>query len=315
LIAGDHPEHRALEREVASWLECDDALVFSSGYAANVGLVSALAGPGDLIVSDALNHASMIDGCRLSRAHVIVVPHGDAEAIGHALSSTVSRQARRRLVLTEGYFSMDGDTPDLAKIRELCTASDAAMIVDDAHALGVIGPRGRGACAEAGVTPDAIVGTFGKSIGGQGAFVAGPRSLTDWLWNRARSFVFSTGLSPWVAALDLAGVRRARDDDAGRARLNELSLTLRAALREMRLDVLPGRGPIVPVMMGADAAAMDASRRLLEAGIQVAAIRPPTVPVGTARLRVTLHARLTDHDLERAIDAFRRVAVAESNPT
>lgn len=306
LISGDHPEHRALERTVADWVGLDDALVFSSGYAANVGLITALAGPGDVIVSDALNHASMIDGCRLSRASVEIVAHGDAEAFDRALAA--APPGARRFALSESYFSMDGDVADLVALRRACDANGAALLIDEAHALGVFGPRGAGLCAAAGVMPDALVGTFGKSVGGQGAFVAGATVLADWLWNRARSFVFSTGLSPLVAACDREGVAMARDDDAGRARLDAIASRLRGALRAMGCDVpATSRGPIIPILLGDEASAVAASRALLERGVWVSAIRPPTVPPGTSRLRVTVHARLGDADVERAISAFEAV--------
>lgn len=303
LIAGDHPEHAQLEAAAASWVGHEDALVFSSGYAANVGLISALVRPGDLVLSDALNHASLIDGCRLARAKVEVFPHGDIAAVERIFASAPA--AGRRFLLTEGYFSMDGDTPDLVALRAACDRASAALVVDEAHSLGVFGPEGRGACAEAGVAADILVGAFGKAVGGQGAFVAGPRLLTDWLWNRARSFVFSTGLSPLVAEADLRGVERARADDAGRARLAHIATRLRLALRAQGYDVLQSsRGPIVPILVGEERRALALSQELLRLGVQATAIRPPTVPVGTCRLRVTVHARLTDEDLAHAIEAF-----------
>lgn len=193
LIAGERAEHRELEQRLASWTGTEDALVFSSGYAANVGVLSALASPGDLIVSDALNHASIIDGSRLSRARIAVVPHLDVGAVRAALRT---RETGRAWVVVESYYSMDADGPDLAQLRGACDEAGAALLVDEAHALGVLGPGGRGRCAEAGVRPDVLVGTLGKSLGSQGAFVAGRAVLKSWLWNRARSFVFSTGLSP-----------------------------------------------------------------------------------------------------------------------
>ncbi|MCU0653911.1 MAG: 8-amino-7-oxononanoate synthase [Polyangiaceae bacterium] len=303
LIAGDHPEHRALERELAGWLGQEDALLFSSGYAANVGLLSALLGPGDQVISDALNHASIIDGIRLSRAHATVVPHNDVGAVEAALQAPA---AGRRWVVTEGYFSMDGDRPDLVALRALCDRYGAALLVDDTHALGVFGDEGRGTCAQQGVEPDALVGTFGKALGGQGAFVAGPAVLTDWLWNRARSFVFSTGVSPLLAEANLAAVRKARSDDAARARLRALGDRLRGALRAQGYRLIEGNeGPILPVLIGPEAGALRLSAALLARGVRVLAIRPPTVPPGSSRLRVTVHARLGEEALERAIEAFR----------
>jgi 8-amino-7-oxononanoate synthase len=204
LVDGDRTIHARLEDEAAALVGQPSSLVFTSGYAANVGLLSALAGPEDLIVSDALNHASIIDGARLSRARVEVVPHLDVEAVDAALRG---RTARRAFVMTESYFSMDADAPDLVALRLVCDRHGAALLVDEAHALGILGPEGRGLCAAAGISADAVVGTFGKAFGAGGAFVAGCDALSRWLWNRARSFVFSTGLSPVVAAAALQGMR------------------------------------------------------------------------------------------------------------
>ncbi|MGH7439646.1 MAG: aminotransferase class I/II-fold pyridoxal phosphate-dependent enzyme, partial [Polyangiaceae bacterium] len=202
LVSGERAEHGALEEAVAGLVGLPSSLVFSSGYAANVGLLSSLPRPGDLVVSDALNHASIIDGIRLSKCRVAVVPHLDVGAVEAALGD---RGAGRAFVVTESYFSMDADSPDLRALRAVCDRHGAALLVDEAHAIGVLGPGGAGLCAEQGVVPDALVGTFGKAFGAAGAFVAGCEPLTQWLWNTARSFVFSTGMSPVVAAAALEG--------------------------------------------------------------------------------------------------------------
>lgn len=298
---GEHEAHRGVERALADWLGVEQTLVFTSGYAANVGAIGALIGEGDLVVSDALNHASIIDGCRLSRARCVVVPHNSPEDVRNALRH---HEARRRWVVTEGYFSMEGDGPDLAALRGICDEHDAALMVDEAHAIGVFGPSGRGRAAEAGVVPDVLVGTLGKALGAQGAFVAGTGDLCRWLWNRARSFVFSTGLSPLLAAVGRAGVEEARQDDRGRVRLLEISVRLRAGLRECGIAVSNHTGPIIPIVLGAEAIALEWSRRLRELGILVQAIRPPTVPEGTSRLRLTVRADLTNEQVDRAIAAF-----------
>jgi 8-amino-7-oxononanoate synthase len=303
LVSGNDAAHEEAEAAIAGWLGTEAALLFSSGYAANVGTVSALAGREDVIVSDALNHASIIDGCRLSGAKVVVVPHADAGAVEAALAK--EGRARRRWVVTEAYFSMDGDSPDLVRLRALCDAHGAALVVDEAHALGVFGPEGRGVCASLGVVPDVLVGTAGKALGLHGAFVAGSRRLRLWLWNRARSFVFSTGVVPALAAAITARVRRAREDDAGRARLHAAAARLREGLRGLGVaSAAKARGPILPWIVGEAEDAMVLSRRLREQGVIVQPIRPPTVPEGTARLRVTASARLGDEDLARALAAF-----------
>ncbi|MGK4008455.1 8-amino-7-oxononanoate synthase [Sorangium sp. So ce1036] len=305
LVSGTHEAHLMAERELATWLGVEAALLFSSGYAANVGTLAALARPGDVIVSDALNHASLIDGCRLSGATIEVVPHLDVEAVERALVR--AQGARRRWVVTESLFSMDGDTPDLRGLRALCDRHDAALMVDEAHALGISGPRGAGLCAEAGVRPDVVVGTLGKSLGLHGAFVAGSSTLRTYLWNRARSFVFSTGISPAVALAAMDRVRRAAADDAGRARLRRTADRLRSGLRALGAQLPPSAsGPILPWILESPGAAMAMSRRLGREGVVVQAIRPPTVPAGTSRLRITASASLSESDVERALASFRR---------
>jgi len=306
LVAGEHDAHRALERDLARWLETPSALAFSSGYAANLGVVSALAQRGDWIISDELNHASLIDGARLSRAAVTIVPHLDVDAVHRALRG---RRAARAWVVTESYFSMDADSPDLAALRAVCDTHGAALVVDEAHALGALGPDGRGLCAEAGVVPDVLLGTFGKSFGRAGAFVAGGEELTAWVWNRARSFVFSTGLSPAIAEGARWAVLHAASHPELRARLHENAAALRRHLAARGVAVA-GFGHIIPVLIGgADPAAnaraaVEAAATLRGAGIHVQPIRPPTVPPGRSRLRVTATAAHTPDDVERAADAI-----------
>jgi 8-amino-7-oxononanoate synthase len=304
LVSGNVSAHEAAESDLAAWLGTESALLFSSGYAANVGTVAALAGRGDVIVSDALNHASLIDGCRLSGAEVRVIPHLDLVATEAALAGAAS--ARRRWVVTESYFSMDGDSPDLVRLRAICDRHDAALVLDEAHVLGVFGPQGRGLAAESSVTADVLIGTAGKSLGLHGAFIAGSSALRLWLWNRARSFVFSTGVSPVLAAAISRRITRLIADDAGRAHLEARGAQLRAGLATLGVPgVAHGRGPVLPWVIGPSEATVALSHRLREHGILVQAIRPPTVPTGTARLRITVHARLSSEDIERALAAFR----------
>jgi len=293
LVRGTHPEHRALERELAAWLEFEECLLFSSGYAANVGLVSALAAPGDVVVSDALNHASIIDGCRLSRATVRVVPHRDLGAMQRELASA-AEQDRVCWLVSESYFSMDGNGPDLPALSALCRRFEAGLLVDEAHALGVFGPEGRGLCAAGGVAPDVIVGGLGKAFGSQGGFVASSAAIRSWLWNRARSFVFSTGVSPWLSAATRGRLARLRDADAERQRLAAVARALREQLLDAGLRLPEGQhGPLVPVIVGAEGRALEAAEALRERGFYVQAIRPPTVPAGESRLRISLHAGLS----------------------
>ncbi|MCE7889124.1 MAG: 8-amino-7-oxononanoate synthase [Sorangiineae bacterium PRO1] len=298
LIHGTTQPHLALEAELASWVGLPSALLFSSGYAANLGLLQALARPGDRVVSDALNHASIIDGCRLARADVAVVPHRDLAAVEGVLAEPAA--GARRFVVTESYFSMDGDQADLPGLRRLCDRFGASLLVDEAHALGVFWPEGAGLCRATGVVPDALVGTLGKAIGVHGAFVAGSGELRRWLWNRARSLVFSTASSPLLALIALEQVRRARRDEAGRSRLAQAAAQLRARLRAAGVEAAPGStGPIVPILLGDNARALRVADALQRDGFRAQAIRPPTVPAGSARLRITVSTALDDATLER----------------
>ncbi len=303
LIAGEREVHARLERTVAGWLGLPAALLFSSGYAANVGTLGALARTGDLIVSDALNHASLIDGARLSGAHIVVTKHTDLNEVRGALAR---RGDRRAWVVTESYFSMDADGPDLRALREICDASDAALFVDEAHALGVFGPDGSGLCAEAGVQADVLVGTFGKAFGVSGAFVAGSETLRSWLWNRARSFVFSTGVSPVLALAALTNFERARREPQLRSRVLENAKRLRAGLRELGLAPL-GEGPIVPWLVGAPEEAERVAVAIRARGHHVVAVRPPTVPHGTSRLRLVVTASHTHDQIDSLLEAVAAV--------
>lgn len=302
LIFGTHPAHEALEHELADWVSHPAALLFSSGYAANVGTLAALAGRGDVVFSDALNHASIIDGCRLSKARVVVVPHRDLAALGAGLAA--ADDPGHRWVVTESYFSMDGDIPDLLGLAALCREHNASLIVDEAHALGVFGRGGSGLLRATDARADVLIGTLGKAVGAQGAFVAGSPELRTYLWNRARSLVFSTAPSPLLARVTLAQVRRARAADAARTRLHRLCRDVRRALASRHVPLVSdGEGPIVPVLLKDNALALRAAERLQGRGFRTRAIRPPTVPPGTARLRITLNATLDDSQIDNLIDA------------
>jgi 8-amino-7-oxononanoate synthase len=302
LVAGEQESHVALEKEIAGWLRLDDALVFTSGYAANVGTLPALAADAaDLVLSDALNHASLVDGCRLARAETQIYPHLDLGAVERLLE----RGAGRRIfVVTESYFSMDADAPDLGALRRLCDRHGAALVVDEAHALGVLGPEGRGLLAAAGVAADVTIGTLGKALGAGGAFVAGGPSLIAWLWNRARSFVFSTGLSPLLCEAARSALLRSRADTTLRTRALARASELRSGLGGLGLEPL-GFGHIVPWVVGDASAAVRIAQALRAKGLDVQAIRPPSVPPGTARLRFTASAMQSPEDVERLIAALR----------
>lgn len=305
LILGTHQEHAALEAELASWTGFEQALLFSSGYAANVGALGCLLGPGDVVFSDALNHASLIDGCRLSRAAVRVLPHRDLAALEAGLES--SGGATARWVVVESYYSMDGVSPDLAELRALCDRHDAHLYVDEAHGLGVFGERGAGLCAERGVRPDVLLGGLGKACGGQGGFVASSTAVRDWLWNRARSFVFSTAPSPALTSLLIDRVRRVRTAEDRRRRLRQAIELFRQRLTELGVPLIAGsHGPIVGVPLGEAERALRLAATLRAQGILTQPIRPPTVPPGASRLRLTVTAGHAPDDLERVASALAR---------
>ena len=303
LINGTDVRHLALETELASWVGLPSALLFATGYSANVGLAQALGGPSSVFVSDRLNHASIIDGCRLSRARVEVVEHLSPSAVERCLVEHGG--AGLRCVITESYFSMDGDGPDLRSLRAICDRHRAALIVDEAHALGVFGAQGAGRCKEAGVVPDALVGTLGKAVGVQGAFVAGSKSLRELLWNRARSFVFSTAPSPLLAELARFHVQRTILADERRSLLLQRAAGLRASLEEHHLRaVATSFGPIVPVMIGDELRALGVVEGLAAQGVLAQAIRPPTVPAGTSRVRLTVKANWSEETPSRVASAL-----------
>ncbi len=308
LLSGHLAPHQALELALADLVQLPSALLFSTGYQANLGAVTGLASPEDLIVSDQANHASLIDGCRLSRATVRIYRHLDAAAAADALRTP--GHFRRRLLITESLFSMDGDRAPLPDLAQLASEHDAVLIVDEAHALGVLGPSGRGLCVDAGVVPDVLVGTLGKAFGAFGGFVAGAEVLRRHLINRSRTFIYTTALPPPVAAAACAGVTLAlsREGHHRRALLAERIGTLRASLARLPLPYpLPDHeGPILPIVVGSDTAALSLSQRLGERGLFVPAVRPPTVPEGTARLRVTLSAAHTEADVEALVDGLAR---------
>ncbi|HEX3597730.1 MAG TPA: 8-amino-7-oxononanoate synthase [Polyangiaceae bacterium] len=308
LIFGTDPSHLALERELARWVGAEAALLFPTGFSANLGVISGLAHEGDLVISDALNHASIIDGCRLSKARIVVAPHLDLAATDRALATAVPG---RRWVVTESYFSMDADSPDLVSLRRLCDERGAFLIVDEAHALGVFGPEGSGLARASGVTADVLVGTLGKAVGVQGAFVAGSSELADLLYTRARSFVFTTAPSPTLVELTSNAVRLVIADEASRAKLVRLSAFLERRLAP-KAGITPARrhGPIFPIFAGTPGRAVAMAAALRDRGFLAQAIRPPTVPSGSSRLRIALHADMTEATVERLANALLDVCAA-----
>jgi 8-amino-7-oxononanoate synthase len=297
LLHGQHAVFEALEKRLAAFCGAEAALLFGSGYAANTGLLPALLGPGDLALSDERNHASLIDGLRLSPARRVVYPHNDVAAVERAL-----REPRkgRAFVVTESVFSMDGDLAPLVDLAAAAEAGDALLIVDEAHATGLYGSRGSGWVEELGLRSRvlATVHTGGKALGSGGAWVAGPRELKDVLVNRARPFVFSTAPLPVLAAALGAGLDLVREEPERRAEVHRKSALLRGALAS-RGVAAGGASQIVSLVVGTNRAAVALQEGLQAAGFDARAVRPPTVPEGTARLRVTVRFPLSDPDLLR----------------
>src|SRR5471030_174595 len=304
LVCGDFAPHHKLESALTSFEGAEAAVLFGSGYSANCGLFPAFVERADLIVSDALNHASIIDGCRLSRARIEVYPHGDVEAASRLLA----QPARRKLLVSDAIFSMDGDRAPLKALAEACTRHGAMLVVDEAHASGLVGPRGAGLSAELGVAPDLRLTTLSKALGVFGAAVSGTRAACDLLVNRSRSLLFSTGLPPALACAALESLRIAAgpEGDERRARLWSNIRRFAAGLRSFGL---PAReeSAIFPVVLGSPERAVAAAARLRELGVLAKAIRPPTVAAGTSRLRFALSSAHGDAHVDTALNALRQV--------
>jgi 7-keto-8-aminopelargonate synthetase-like enzyme len=286
--------HSELEDALAAWKGEEAAALFPTGFAANLGTLSTLAGPDVLVCSDALNHASIIDGCRMSRAEVHVYPHADVAALDARLAAAgaAAGAGRRALVVTDTVFSMDGDIAPMDALVDVCIRHDALLVVDEAHA--VLGPY-----PDLAAVPHARVGTLSKTLGALGGFVAGPRAFVDLVVNRARSYIFTTAPTPAAAAAALAALRVLQSSEG-----DELVARLRAHVERLR----PGHpSPIVPVILGDEQRALDAAAALLERGFLVPAIRPPTVPPGTSRLRVALSAAHTTAQVDALAAALHDV--------
>lgn len=303
LITGHTELHAAVERRIAVWKGTEAALLFPSGYQANVGTIATLVGRGDHVYSDALNHASIVDGCRLSRATIHVYPHADVRALERELAATPP--GGRRLIVTDSVFSMDGDRAPLPALVAVAEAYHSWLMVDEAHAAGVLGARGAG-LAEADGVADRItvhMGTLGKALGSAGAYVAGSRALVELVLNRARSFVYTTGIVPAAVAAAGAALDVVAAEPERRTTLLAHADALRDGLRTLGLDAR-GDTQIVPVVVGDNARALAVAAALLERGVLVHAIRPPTVPKGTARLRVAPMATHTPAQIARVLAAF-----------
>lgn len=307
LISGNSERYASLETNLAETKGTEAALVFSSGYAANTSVIPVLAGEGDLILSDALNHASIIDGCRLSRATKEVYRHCDMGHLKSLLSE--SHAFQRRLIVTDGVFSMDGDIAPLPDICNLAAAHDAMVLVDDAHGFGVLGKNGSGTLAHFGLEAENIIqmGTLSKAVGALGGYIAGSHALIEVLVNRARGFIFTTGLPPATLAAADAALNVMRSEPQLRQRLFSHAKHLKTVLIDLGYTLLPSETQILPVVLGRPQRATNVAAALLTAGVFAPAIRPPAVPTGTSRLRLTVMATHTEAEIQRAIDAFAAV--------
>jgi 8-amino-7-oxononanoate synthase len=308
LISGNMTLHEELESKIAELKGTEAALVFNSGFQANTGILSTLVGEGDVVLSDALNHASIIDGCRLSRAKVVVYGHCDIDQLERSLRDAPSNA--RKLIVTESLFSMDGDEAPLADIVNLAEKHGAMVMVDEAHATGVYEPSGAGLVAKLGLGDRVPIqmGTLGKALGGFGAYVAGSKALRELLINRCRSFIFTTSLPPAVMAMGMAAIDLVMREPERRQALWNNCEGLRAGLKELGYSLGGSQSQILPLMVGDATACMRLSEKLLDGRIFAQGIRPPTVPAGTSRLRITLMATHRPEHIDQALRVFKEVA-------
>lgn len=304
LICGHRREHAALEEALAAWTGRERALLFSTGYMANLGVMQALLQRGELCVQDKLNHACLLDGAQLAGASLKRYPHADVDAAARQLRSETADCA---LLATDGVFSMDGDIAPLRELAALCAQERASLMVDDAHGLGVLGEDGAGSVAEAGLGTHEVpilMATLGKALGCGGAFVAGSAVLIDGLIQFARTYIYTTAMPPALAATAHAAVTLAREESWRRDKLQQLIARFRRGAEQLGLPLMPSRTAIQPLLLGDAQQALDASRRLEAAGLLVVAIRPPTVPPGQSRLRITLSAAHEEAHVDRLLDAL-----------
>ncbi|MFC4525748.1 8-amino-7-oxononanoate synthase [Dyella halodurans] len=307
LICGHRSAHAALEEALAEWTGRERALLFSTGYMANLGVMQALLQRDDLCVQDKLNHACLLDGAQLAGAELKRFPHADVDGAARQLDS---RSDAAALLATDGVFSMDGDIAPLAALAQLCQREGATFMVDDAHGLGVLGAQGAGSVVDSGLSQDEVpvlMATLGKALGCSGAFVAGSTALIDGLVQSARTYIYTTAMPPALAAATLAAVRLAQTEDWRRDQLNQRIARFRQGAAQLGLPLMPSPTAIQPLLLGDAQAALDAAEALEQQGLLVTAIRPPTVPQGKARLRITLSAMHTETDVDRLLDALSRL--------
>ncbi|MCF6264885.1 MAG: 8-amino-7-oxononanoate synthase [Xanthomonadales bacterium] len=311
LISGYSDQHQALEQELADFLGYQKVLLFSSGYLANQAVMGSLCQRGDKIFSDQLNHASLIDGCRLSRATVHRYSHSDSRKLEnlllqHALGKATANTGQESFILSDGVFSMDGDVAAYTKLQQLAECYQACLIIDDAHGVGVMGKHGRGSWEAANAAqPDILIGTLGKAFGTQGAYVAASSERIEWLIQKGRSYVYTTALAPPIAAATRVSLRLIRKGAKLRQQLNKNITYFRQQAAAQGLQLLYSSSPIQPLMLGSEKRLLDWAEKLQGAGILVGAIRPPTVPEGTSRLRITLSAIHQQAEIDQLLEALK----------
>jgi len=307
LVSGHFPIHMQLEEITANFKGFEACLAFPTGYMANLAAVSAMVGEEDAVLCDRLNHASLIDACRASKAKLIVYEHLNLQDLEEQLKKAT--KYRRRLIVTDALFSMDGDLVPLKKLMVLAHDQGAMVLVDDAHGTGVLGPEGQGITHHFPLDhqPDAVVGTYSKALGSVGGFVCGSKLFIEYLVNKARTFIYTTGLPPAACGAALGALEVLHEEPKRVERLWENGKKVREGLRKLGYDIPRGAGPILPVVVGENEEAVKMSDKLLEEGFLVVAIRPPTVPKGTARLRLSISSAHSDADIEKLLDAFKKL--------
>jgi len=313
LISGNMRIHEELEKRIAGFKKCEDAIYFSSGYMANIGLITSLAGEGDLIISDELNHASIIDGCRLSKAETRVFPHRNIDSLRKILLNDNMNSYRngykKRIIITDGIFSMDGDIAPLAEILEVAKVFDSFVIVDDAHATGVLGDNGNGTAEYFGLKDENLIqmGTFSKALGTMGGYVSGSSLLIDYLKNKARSFIYSTSPPPSICASSIAAIDIIENEPEIRKRLWRNINRLKRGLDDLGFNTIDSQTQIVPLLIGDISLTRNFTNLIFERGIYAPLIRPPTVPEGMSRIRLSLMATHTDEQINRVLSVFEDV--------
>ena len=307
LISGHFPIHQQLEEKTASFKGLEGCLAFPTGYMANLAVISALAGEDDAVLCDRLNHASLIDACRMSKAKFLVYEHLNMDDLEKQLEK--ASKYKKKIIVTDALFSMDGDLVPLVKVMELAKENDALVVVDDAHGTGVLGAKGEGIIHHFPIReyPAAIVGTYSKALGSLGGFVCGSSVFTEYLINKARTFIYTTGLPPAVCGASLGALEVLQEEPQRVENLWENAKKIREGLRALGYEIPRGAGPILPIVIGENEETVKMSEKLLEEGILVVAIRPPTVPKGTSRLRLSVSAAHTDADIEKLLNAFKKL--------